>query len=137
MISKLVFLAAAALVVDEVAGFGGYSVVLHRPHAARRSSVNTRRLIVCQAKETVEEPAAPGPQPVATGGTSYSSLPKKQITPLFLIPSSSIVGRDDMAGDLGFDPLGLATVLPHLGNITFPALDAIATSLGFLRLHYR
>jgi len=46
---------------------------------------------------------------VSTGGTDYVSVPKKEITPLFLIPSSSVVGKGDMVGDKGFDPLGLAT----------------------------
>jgi len=46
---------------------------------------------------------------VATGGTDYTTVPKKEITPLFLIPTSSVVGDGAMVGDKGFDPLGLAT----------------------------
>jgi len=46
-----------------------------------------------------------GPQPVSSGGTQYAS---KEVAPLFLIPSKSVVGTGSMVGDKGFDPLGFA-----------------------------
>jgi hypothetical protein len=94
-----------ATVHDAVGFTGGASLQL-----ARKSPALSR--VRCQLTPN-EETAAPipdSPKSIATGGTDYTKLPKKEITPLFLIPSSSIVGRGDMVGDLGFDPLGLATV---------------------------
>eukprot|EP00287_Rhodomonas_sp_CCMP768_P003120 CAMPEP_0196718358 /NCGR_PEP_ID=MMETSP1091-20130531/1563_1 /TAXON_ID=302021 /ORGANISM="Rhodomonas sp., Strain CCMP768" /LENGTH=319 /DNA_ID=CAMNT_0042058985 /DNA_START=18 /DNA_END=977 /DNA_ORIENTATION=- len=55
-----------------------------------------------------------GPEPVSTGGTQYSSLPKEEIAPLFLIPQTSVVGDGAMVGDKGFDPLGFADSIEKL-----------------------
>jgi len=81
--------------------------------------VTMSRTLKCQipTNDNLNTPqVSEAPKPVATGGTDYTTLPKKEITPLFLIPSSSIVGRGDMVGDLGFDPLGLATSMSKLKN---------------------
>ena len=82
------------------------------PLSAPVSRRSLRNKIVCQLspKDEIAVPIPDSPKPVATGGTDYSTLPKKEITPLFLIPSTSVVGRGDLVGDLGFDPMGLATV---------------------------
>jgi hypothetical protein len=39
-----------------------------------------------------------------------------QVTPLFLIPATSVVGDGKMVGDKGFDPMGLATSMQKLNN---------------------
>ena len=91
--------------VHDVVGFSGASLPL-----ARRSPAVSRVRCQLSPKDEIAAPIPEAPKSIATGGTDYTKLPKKEITPLFLIPSSSIVGRGDMVGDLGFDPLGLATV---------------------------
>ena len=67
--------------------------------------------VVAAAAVTEEEA-----KPVATGGTDYTTVKKKEVTPLFIIPSSSVVGNGAMVGDKGFDPLGLATSMEKLKN---------------------
>ncbi len=91
---------------NDVHGFSGGARL---PLARKSSAINRLR---CQLTPNEESavPVSDVPKSIATGGTDYTKLPKKEITPLFLIPSSSVVGRGDMVGDLGFDPLGLATV---------------------------
>ncbi len=91
--------------VHDVVGFSGASLPL-----ARRTPAVSRVRCQLSPQDETAAPIPEAPKSIATGGTDYTKLPKKEITPLFLIPSSSIVGRGDMVGDLGFDPLGLATV---------------------------
>ena len=104
MFSRTLLVVTLAFAMDIASGFS------HLPSSLARRS--TRSIVKCQLvpDEKVVLPTAESPKPVATGGTDYSTLPKKEVTPLFLIPSTSIIGRGDLVGDLGFDPLGLATV---------------------------
>jgi hypothetical protein len=85
---------------------------------ARRSSGLSR--VQCQVtpSEKPEVSIPDGPKSVATGGTDYTKLPKKETKRFFLTPLVSIVGRGDMVGDDGFDPLGFATVrIPFIESL--------------------
>ena len=103
--------AKSTFVILTLAGFLEVtSAFSHLPLPLTRRSLRSK--ISCQItpKDELAAPIPESPKSVASGGTDYSTLPKKEITPLFLIPSSSVVGKGDLVGDLGFDPLGLATV---------------------------
>jgi hypothetical protein len=78
-------------------------------HIARRG-INNRISCQMEPKEEIPLPIEISAKPVATGGTDFSKLPKKQISPIFWLPSKSIAGRGDLVGDLGFDPIGFAEV---------------------------
>ena len=88
----------------------GFSPAAGLPFSRRSPALSRVR---CQSSPKEDAPAAQlqdGPKSVATGGTDYSKLPKMDSPALPFKLSSSIVGRGDLVGDLGFDPVGFATV---------------------------
>merc|ERR1711966_575528 len=102
MFSKAALIAAVAVADAFMPGSALPAVM-----TSRKASMSLRRTIVAQAEEA---------KPIATGGTDYTTVKKKEVTPLFLIPSSSVVGSGAMVGDKGFDPLGLASSEAKLKN---------------------
>merc|ERR1711906_71888 len=125
MFSKAALIAAVA-----VAGADAFmpGSALPAVMTSRKASMSLRRTIVAQAEDSVpptpvsEEEEA---KPIATGGTDYTTVKKKEVTPLFLIPSSSVVGSGAMVGDKGFDPLGLASSEAELKNGRLAMLAAV------------
>merc|ERR1711966_255094 len=114
MFSKAALIAAVA-----VAGADAFmpGSALPAVMTSRKASMSLRRTIVAQAEDSVPPtPEEEEAKPIATGGTDYTTVKKKEVTPLFLIPSSSVVGSGAMVGDKGFDPLGLASSEAKLKN---------------------
>merc|ERR1711906_11718 len=107
MFSKAALIAAVA-----VAGADAFmpGSALPAVMTSRKASMSLRHTIVAQAEDSVP------PTPVSE---------EKEVTPLFLIPSSSVVGSGAMVGDKGFDPLGLASSEAELKNGRLAMLAAV------------
>lgn len=108
-LKSLVVAALALSTVDAFMAPSALPMKLGRGTASASSSLSRVR---CQEKGDEEEEV----KPIATGGTDYSKVPKKEVTPFFLIPAGSVVGDGSMVGDKGFDPAGFATSQEKLKN---------------------
>ena len=100
----------------------GFSRAAGLPFSRRSPALSRVR---CQSSPKEDAPAQlqDGPKSVATGGTDYSKLPKMDSPALPFKLSSSIVGRGDMVGDLGFDPVGFATVSKTITSLLNSAIS--------------
>ena len=86
-----------------------------RPARAARSGISARPLSMQVKEGTDSEKKTDGPQSVSTGGTQ---LVEVKNMPIFSynsnLPDESVIGDGKLAGDKGFDPLGLATSFEKL-----------------------
>jgi hypothetical protein len=122
MFTRSFLIAALALAGAEAFAPGPAMI---RPAGTARAGVSTRPLRMQSQEDTEIAEAkakmtdmtgkgmdAKGPQSVASGGTRLTT--KGDIAPLFILPSSSVIGDGKMVGDKGFDPLGFATSIEKL-----------------------
>jgi len=110
---------AALIATLAAAGADAFATPNRMPMQARRTAAISPAIALRAQSEGSTPPPSEDEgeaKSVATGGTSFVNVPKKEVTPLFLIPSSSVIGDGSMVGDKGFDPLGLATSQEKLKN---------------------